>query len=211
MDRTLIRNYHKDFFREIKSRTFSPACLATYFTLDYENSVLDDEYLQNGSYELIGEYSGLVWKKILYLPLFQVEKMDVEYTEDESGYKKSNMTSSFWIPSEYGIQPSDFDFIFFNQDEIQSQTYNDNTFRVTSIKKNWNAMITYWNITIGSTYITKKQLNTQINEVLSFVDYEENIYNVDKALLMYKILEKNLNMNFNQSYDQRIGYYLEQI
>ena len=38
------------------------ACLATYYSLDKDNSIYDGDKILGGSYEIIGEQSGLRWK-----------------------------------------------------------------------------------------------------------------------------------------------------
>lgn len=207
MDRLLIRNYINDYFNTVLNKTFKPSCFCTYYSLDYQNSVLDDYNLESASYEITGNQSGLVWNKILYLPLFQVEKMDVEYKEDESGVTKPDLNSSFWIPSDYQIQPTTHDFVFFEQQEIQSQSFNDNTFRIKNFKKNWNANITFWNLEISSTYLTRDQIDLNCNKLFVFVDYNLSIYDQDSATIMYQILEKNQNMSIESYFDNRLGYY----
>ena len=55
------------------------AYICTYYHLDIPNSTLDTEILDAGSYEIIGDLSGLVWEKITMLPIYNTDQIQPSF------------------------------------------------------------------------------------------------------------------------------------
>ena len=64
-----INDYFVDYWKTLYDfySKHGQAYLVTYYNLDPEETVWDNENLMGGYYEKIGQYSGVRWKKILTL------------------------------------------------------------------------------------------------------------------------------------------------
>jgi hypothetical protein len=83
-------NYSKDYFSFLFNQYAGQYVIAypcDYYSLDYENSVKENEYLIAGSYEKygVGELSGYVWKKIYSLPVYGVDAINPQYDSSDQG------------------------------------------------------------------------------------------------------------------------------
>ena len=89
----------------------------TYYSIDWKNSMYD-ETLMAGTYEKIGvgELSGMKWKKILLLPVREVEPITPTNTAGEKGLTMhESEVNSIVFPSQYGIKPYEWDIVHFSQ------------------------------------------------------------------------------------------------
>jgi hypothetical protein len=57
----------------------------TYYSFDIENNIQDADKLMSGAYETIGKLSGYRWRKILDMPLNNVEALTTTPISDEKG------------------------------------------------------------------------------------------------------------------------------
>lgn len=119
MANTILRPYlHVNYIDEYLRKIFNdysvmaPKCFCTYYRFDIEHSVIDTrEYVQSGSYTLIGPNSGRVWKKIQLVPLWQAEGPGpIQYNAKEEGVVRE-ITATFLLPDYIGIRPTPQDFI----------------------------------------------------------------------------------------------------
>ena len=68
------------------------AYLTTYYHIDSEETVWEDEHVFAGSYDRVGEYSGVRWNKILILPVYYIEDIPTVFDGQDIGYIKENET-----------------------------------------------------------------------------------------------------------------------
>ena len=66
------------------------AFLTTYWNLNMPETVWDNRDLLSGSYEDIGELSGMRWDKYLLLPVYWIEEVSTAFDASEVGYIKEN-------------------------------------------------------------------------------------------------------------------------
>jgi hypothetical protein len=52
------------------------AFLTTYYHIDTDETVWEDENVFAGAYDRVGEYSGIKWSKILLLPVYYIDEIN---------------------------------------------------------------------------------------------------------------------------------------
>jgi len=89
-----------------------PKYFCTYYKFDIDNSIIDDRTnVQSGSYHILGEKSGRKWKKIQFVPMWQIEPhAPVTYQAKEEGVVRE-LETTFILPDYVGIRPTPMDFI----------------------------------------------------------------------------------------------------
>lgn len=209
-------NYIQDWFytqHQIYAKHHVGAYPVTYYKIDLEHSVYDKS-LMAGSYELhgVGELSGIQWVKIKHLPVYFTSPVTPLYTADESGVTMGeSMHMEVVIPSEYGFEPSPWDYIYFSQDFMfKSNNTRDPIFVVKNSDPSTWGDITYYRVSIKPAPVgTLEELDKQVVKEAMFIEFTKKIHSADIAFTLLKLLSryekisKNLNENFHSS-----GVYL---
>jgi len=186
------------------------AFLTTYYHIDTQETIWEDENLFAGSYDRVGEYSGVQWNKILLLPVFYSEEISTAFDGQDTGYIKEN-ESSFTIPSTYGFTPLPNDKIKLEQSYLQPTNDVYPIFNVTGVEKSVNTQRTFWKLKVKvEQSVTNEQLNLQVSNIYSFFEYDKKIHTLEDAQFMSSLLSKNEDLKScitNNLYDSRSGYY----
>jgi len=186
------------------------AFLTTYYHIDSSNTIWEDENVFAGSYDRVGEYSGVKWSKILLLPVYYSEEISTAFDGQDVGYVKENETS-FTIPSTYGFTPLPNDKIKLEQAYLQPQNDVYPIFNVTGVEKSVNTQRTFWKLKVKvEQSVTEEQLSLQTSDVYSFFEYDKKIHTLEDAQFMTKLLAKNEDLKScitNNLYDSRSGFY----
>lgn len=186
------------------------AFLTTYYHIDTAETVWEDEKLFGGPYDRVGEYSGMKWNKILLLPVYYTEEVSTIFDGQEVGYVKENETT-FVIPSTYNFTPLPNDKIKIEQEYLKPTNDNHPLFNITGVEKSTNADRTFWRLkTKLEQSVTETSLNTQISYIYSFFEYDKNIYGLNDAQFLSRLLSKNetLKNHITQNfYDAGSGFY----
>ena len=110
----------------------------------------------------------------------------------------------------YGITPTTHHFIFFeelvlnvDQEEVTYPIY-----RVDNFEKATDSGVSFWKLSFKSNFLTKDQIEDQVRQEFSFVDYQKKIFNLDDSITMYKQMEKNEQIDLAQFYQKHFGYYV---
>ncbi len=185
----------------------------TYYNLDISNSVLDTEVLDAGSYEMMGEYSGWLWKKILMLPVYNLEAVDLTMNADETGVTNQNQQTTLYIPQVYEIIPKVHDHLIYDQLSWRNDSFKSNLqmFEVMNISKSSDADVTFWKLMLKASSKTKEQIEQQLSSNLTFVNYEKRIYTTDDAIYFARQMDKNINLDMKDLFNNKLGTYTEQI
>jgi len=183
----------------------------TYYNLDLPNSVYDSKLLQAGSYELTGNLSGTMWKKITMLNVYNFEQTAFSLQSDESGPSFKDRTSSFWIPTIYEFQPYIHDFVCFDWPKSRENQFKDQTplYEIVNVEKASSTELTFWRVNLKSTFRTKKDLDSQLSGSYSFVDFEKHIYTTPDAIFIQRMMLRNENLKVNNFFKEQIGLYVE--
>lgn len=205
-----IYNYFEDYWKLLYDyySNHGQAYLVTYYNIDKDNTVWDDENLMGGYYEKIGSLSGVKWKKILTFPVYFIGETDTIFDATEAGLINDGKTE-FVIPSSYGITPYANDMILLYQNYLQEEQTHA-LFVVTGIQKQSPGDRTYWkcNCNIEQSRLST-ELDLQVSENLVFFDYDKKIHSVSDSIIMTKLLSKNesIKSNLTEFFDNNSGLY----
>lgn len=186
------------------------AFLTTYYHINTESTIWEDENIFAGSYDRVGEYSGIKWDKILLLPVYYVEDIPTAFDAQDVGYIKENETT-FAIPSTYGFTPLPNDKIKMEQSYLRPTNDVYPIFNVTGVEKSANTDRTFWKLKVKvEQSITETQLNLQVEDIYSFFEYDKQIHTLEDAQFMSILLSKNEQLKqcvTDNLYDSRSGFY----
>lgn len=194
---TRIHDYAKDYLQTVYRyyAKHGVAYLVTYYNLDLENSVYDGNILDSGSYTITGELSGLKWRKILLLPVYNIGQITPTFLADEEGFTKKDQVSEFNFPTEYDLQPMPHDFVKFEQDPLDPEKNRYPLYQVVNFDKATNTDISFWKVSLKISYKKEDDLDDHISKLCVFFDYNKRIYEIDKGTFLYRLLEKDKNLN----------------
>lgn len=185
--------------------------LCTYYHIDGPETIWEDEDVFAGSYDRVGEYSGVRWNKILLLPIYYTEEITTSFDGQDIGLVKENETS-FVIPSIYGITPLPNDKIKFEQNFLRPTNDVYPIFNVTGREKSVNTDFTFWKIRVKvEQSITQTQLDAQVQDTYAFLDYDKQIHTLNNSTFLTRLLVKNDILRErlkNIFHDRNSGFYL---
>lgn len=212
-------NYASDYFLttfQYYINTY-PAYIVDYYSFDETNSIYDAQYLQGGSYEKlgIGELSGVKFKKILSLPVFETQQVQPMMDSGENGgfQASDSMMSSFMIPQIYDLKPNVGDFI-----DLNNGLFNDKNFnRAIYVVTNYNLAhhgdhLNIYQLSIQVAPLEKQEVEKQISSYWQFYEPSKEILRLKNSTLLNKMtLRGNDNINNLKSlFDKKVNFYLEQ-
>lgn len=186
------------------------AFLTTYYHINTGTTIWEDENVFAGSYDRVGEFSGVQWNKILLLPVYYIEDINTAFDGQDIGYIKENETS-FAIPSTYGFTPLPNDKIKMEQSYLRPTNDIYPIFNITGVEKSANTDRTFWKLKVKiEQSITQSQLELQVSNIYSFFEYDKKIHTLEDAQFMSKLLSKNEDLKAcitQNLYDPRSGFY----
>ena len=208
-----INEYSLDYF-EILFQYYSTCARSipiTYYNLDIPNSVLDKTLLDAGSYEMMGNLSGILWKKILTLQVYSFEQIPFIMGADESGVAFKDRTSTLWLPTIYELRPYVHDFLIYEHVLQRNDFMKDQLplYEVVNVEKASSGELTFWKINLKSTYRRKNEIEKQLSGNYTYVDYEKHIFRTSDAIFMTKLQLKNEKLKMNEFFKESIGLYVE--
>lgn len=185
----------------------------TYYNLDIENSTIDKDKLNGGSYEIVGEKSGWRWRKILELPINGLGTVNTTPVNDEKGTTNTEKLVDAFFPRTTGVVPKVHDFISFDHFNVNNHFILNNPplYEVINVEKSNDFELGFYKINMKVSYVTKTDIDKQLNDILDFVDFEKRIYNLDSAIVLHKIIEQKCENKLKGLFDQKSGLYCETI
>lgn len=185
------------------------AYIVTYYNINTDETVWDNDKIFGGAYERIGDLSGLKWDKYLLIPTYFSEEISTVFDGDEKGYIKNNETS-ITIPSTYGITPYPGDMIKLEQEYLRPTNDIYPIYVVSGIEIYPNADRRYWKLKI-ETFQSKTitQLEEQVEDTYVFFDYTKKIYSVPDSVFLTRMMTKAENTKdvLDNLYDENSGFY----
>ncbi len=199
------QNLVYDFYSKHASRY-----LVTYYNINKDETIWDDNKLFSGSYERTGNLSGLKFDKILMFPVHWPDEITTSFDGQETGLIKENQTTLV-IPSSYGIIPYAGDFLKFEQSFLRQTNDIYPLFRVEGIEISTNTDKRFWKLTVKN-YESKtiQDIDDQVLETKVFVEYTKQIYQLNDAGFLAKMLYKHsiLAKKLKETFDDNSGFYL---
>lgn len=167
------------------------AFLTTYYHIDSAETIWEDENVFAGSYDRVGEFSGVRWNKILLLPVYYIEDINTIYDGQEIGYVKENETT-FVIPSTYNFTPLPNDKLKLEQEYLRPVNDTYPVFNVSGVEKSVNADRLFWKLKVHvEQSITENDLNAQVLDTYVFYEYDKQIHELEDAQCLTRLLSKN--------------------
>lgn len=210
-----INEYALDYFELLYQyyATCAKSIPVTIYNLDTPNSVLDRDQLQAGSYEHMGNLSGMLWKKIFSVQCYNFEPIPFTMVADEEGVAFKDRMSTLWIPAIYEIKPYVHDYIIYEHPTSRNDSFKDQLplYEVMNVEKASSGELTFWKISMKSSFYRKEQIEQQLSGSYAFVDYEKHIYKASDASYLTKLQLKNSQLKINDYYKDQIGLYVESV
>lgn len=186
------------------------AFLTTYYHIDTQETIWEDENVFAGSYDRVGQYSGVRWNQILLLPVYFIEEINTQFDGQEIGYVKQGETT-FAIPSTYGFTPLVNDKIKVEQEYLRPTNDTYPIYNVVGVETSTNRDRTFWKLKVNiEQSVTSTQLNRQTTDVYAFFEYDKKIHTIENAECLSRLLSKNELLRKiikGNLYDSRSGFY----
>ncbi len=186
------------------------AFLTSYYNINTEKTVWDNENLMGGSYEEIGELSGMKFNKILLLPVYFIDEISTVFSGEDIGYIKEGETNIV-IPSSYGITPYPRDLVKLEQGYLRPTNDVYPTFVVTGAEISANTDRRFWKLKLEIFQSERTtEIDTQVENTLVFYDYDKKIHTLEDSEFLTKLLAKNatLRETLKDLFDENSGFYL---
>ena len=190
-----------------------PNVNVTYYSLDIENSLIDEDKLVGGPYEAVGKLSGLRWRKYLNVPVSNVEQLPTNVSADEKGVTSSDKITSMKIPSNTHIECHNHDFLCFTdlQDKDNYKLRNPPLFEVINVEKSPDFETTFYKISCKISYIPMSNIDWQVDGLFNFFDYEKKLYGIDDSICMQQLIEQIQFGICNEFFNKNTGLYMEKV
>lgn len=185
------------------------AFLTTYYHINTDETVWEDENVFGGAYEQVGELSGIKRDKILLLPIYFPDEITTTFDGQEIGQVKENITNIIF-PSSYGITPLAHDVIKLEQGYLRPSNDIYPTFQVTGVEIHPNTDKRYWKLKLELLQSrTTTELDNQVINTHVFFDYDKKIHTLSDSEFLTKLLAKNstLKTTLEDLFDENSGFY----
>lgn len=184
--------------------------LVTYYNLNVDETVWENEDIFGGSYEQTGDLSGIKRNKLLLLPVYYPEEITTSFDAEEIGYNK-NTETTIVIPSSYGFKPYPHDVIKLEQEFLKPSNDTFPLYTVTGVEIHPNTDKRYWKLKCQVFQSeTLASVDAQVVNTYSFVEYDKKIHTLANSQFISKLLYKDSLLApvlKNTLFDNRVGFY----
>jgi len=185
--------------------------LSTYYNINKDQTVWDDEFLIGGYYEKIGNLSGVKFDKYLLLPLYYIEDATFEFDGREEGLVVDS-GSAVVFPWQYGIQPYANDILKFEQAPLVNTPAEDTNplYYVGGVQKMARKDKTFFKLKVSVDQShTLTNVDPQVVNTYVFFDYTKKIYSIPQSQTLSRMLVKNsvLRETLKGRFDFNSGFY----
>ena len=204
-----IEEYYKFVYKHYAGN-YSPFPV-TYYPVDHENSVYDNDELLGGSYDHqgIGNLSGYKFKKILLFPVFGIDPIQLQMSSGESGISfKDGGTIRFTFTSLFGLIPIVGDYVDLSFG-LQLNNLTNILFQITNVNKSNMGDLEFFQCVGAISTHTTDSIEKQLSSYWYFVESENKILHWDNAKVLIKLEERNEDIitSLNSSFDNLSGFY----
>ena len=173
------------------------AFLTTYWNINKDVTVWDKEQLFAGSYERVGDLSGVKWDKYLNIPVYFAEDITVGFDGSELGLVKEQETTIVF-PYLYGITPYAGDIVKLEQEFLNPKSDTYPIFRVTGVEVYPNTEKRYWKLKLKvyeSRNVEDLEIKTQ--DRYMFFEYDKKVHTLEEAITLTRMLAKDEELKIN--------------
>lgn len=202
-------NYITDYFDynyNMYINTF-PAFAVNYYSLNVPNkdvfdtfddisgsTIWEDDQLKGGSYEKlgIGELSGVTWKKIFMLPVFNTTHVNPSQNSDERGVTyHDSMISQITIPEQYGLNPVSGDCVDLSFGLKEKNITNKTIFVITGVKlATHSEEYNLYQLDLKVAPFSKDDIDNQCDKFFRFFEPSKAILPVSNVNILNKLLQR---------------------
>lgn len=184
------------------------AFLTTYYNIDKDNTVWEDEDIMGGAYERLGDLSGIKFTKNLLIPVFFIDEINTSFTGDERGLVKEGETT-FVMPGTYGITPYAGDIVKLEQDYLRPTNDTYPIYIVSGVEIHPNTDKRFWKIKVNVWGDDLTQVEEQSSTTKTFFNYDKKIHTVPNATTLARMLHKHsiIKDRLSNLYDPNSGFY----
>lgn len=184
--------------------------LVTYYNLNIDETIWEDEDIFGGAYEQTGNLTGIKRNKILLLPVYYPEEITSSFDGEDVGYNKTTETTIV-IPSSYGFKPYPHDIIKLEQEFLRSNNDIYPIYTVTGVEIHPNTDKRYWRLKCQVFQSeTLNSVDEQVTNIYSFVEYDKKIHTLQNAQFLSRLLYKDSLLKpilKDSLFDDRAGFY----
>lgn len=185
------------------------AFLTTYWNINRDETVWDDEKLFGGAYEVLGDLTGMKWNKYLLLPVYFIDEINTSFDGSETGLNK-DQTTTIVIPSSYGITPFPNDIVKLEQQYMRPNNNTYPIFSVTGREIHPNTDKRFWKLRLKvEQSMTTTDVENQTQDTFVFFDYDKQVHTLDEATTLATLMSKNeeLRNRLKNMWDENTGFY----
>lgn len=219
-------NYISDYFTTVYNyyvhahKSFP----VTFYDIDKPNTIWDNENfdstsgatgLRGGSYESgdVGELSGVLFKKIMLLPVHQLDQINPQFETGDRGYTAhDSLVTTFTIPKIYGLNPHakcvvDLNFGLNNtEDKVLYQVTNVAT-------AHFGSVLQVWKCDCRVAPFNKEDIEQQLSSIWTFYEPTKQIIPSTYASLLVKLMTRanNVSTNIRELYDNGVDLFFEKV
>lgn len=186
------------------------AFLTTYWNINKNVTVWDDENLFGGSYERVGDLTGMKWDKYMTLPIYFPDEISIAFDGSELGQVKDQETTIV-IPSTYGITPYPGDMVKLEQSFLRPNDDKYPIFVVSGVEIHPNTDRRFWKLKLKVFESRSvEELDLQTEDTYVFFDYDKKIHTLDEAIELADLLAKDeeLKERLKNMWDPDRGFYM---
>lgn len=212
MAKTILRPFvYQNYIDEYQRMLFNnysimnPRTFCTYYKFDIDSSVIDDRpYVQGGSYHMLNDYAGRMWKKIQLVPMWQLTSIDpIKTIAKEDGVVRE-LEMKFVLPDYVGIQPTPRDFIHIFNGVGNTKSDRHPFWIVTNKSESHAGKRKIYQLDCKNYPNPTTDIDDHIVSEWIYVNFLRKIYNRASAELILETLGINYtlfdNININEDY-----------
>lgn len=219
-------NYISDYFTTVYNyyvhahKSFP----VTFYDIDRPNTIWDDERndstsgsagMRSGAYEAggVGTLSGVQFKKIMLLPVHQLDQINPQFETGDRGYSAhDSLVTTFTIPKIYGLNPKpdcvvDLNFGLGN-------TTDRVLYQVTNVATaHFGDILQMWKCDCRVAPFNKEDIETQLSSIWTFYEPTKQILPSTYASLLVKLLTRAeyISTNLRELYDKQTDLFYEKV
>jgi hypothetical protein len=186
--------------------------LVTYYNLNVDQTIWEDENIMGGAYEQVGNLTGIKRNKILLLPVYYIEDITNQFDAQDTGYNKDAETT-FVFPSSYEFKPYPNDIIKLEQSFLRPTNDIYPLYIVSGVEIHPNTDKRFWKIKCQVFQSeTLPSVEAQVENIYSFVEYDKQIHTLEDSQFISRLLYKDANLRviLKGLFDYRVGFYYTQ-
>jgi len=205
MQNSILNQYYlKQYLEQVNRYKYEyRGSVVTYYRLNTDQSIMDKTLLMNGSYERIGDLSGLKYDKIVNFYVAGSEQIVPQLEGGEQGVKIDYRTTIMFPRIDF--EPSFYDFLIFTvSNDITKPVFQVVNFSLAYLQDE----ITIYKADIKGVGIPLDLLEQQVIGTYGYTDIDHKIHPIDEYNQIIKAYQNVQNLEANIDRDNITGLIL---